>query len=260
MHFLFWRSWFQRALPSAHMGRTMPKVYLSNHDVHSQVLAYDTETGALARHARTELPLGKETDRGFYTEVDGEAYGVFATADGPVFFVGNQRTPLVRGTHAVTLRKGSKSHRFSLTAGGDEVASVWYRAPTVAGTNPYDDDASFQDFFAWVEAGIDTDRFYDWHTSSTKKASAFGEYLWVRNRKTGIFVERYRVIKLGEDEDSLPDRGDVDGVVAGADANDYFQSLVDKHHGAEFECGRTYATGWMTVEKQVVALRDYDYD
>ncbi len=238
----------------------MPKVYLTNHDVHAEVLAYDTDSGGFARHKRSDLPLGKETDRGFYTEVDGGVFGVYATAEGPVFFHDAQRTPLSKGSHGVSLRKGSKSHRFALTQGDEEVAAVWYRAPTTVGTSPYDDDATFHDFFAWLEGSIDTDRFYAWHTSGGKKASAFGEYLWVRNRKTGVFTERYRVIMLGEDEDSLPDRGDVDGVVPGVDANDRFQQLVDRYHGAEFECGRTYATGWTTVEKQVVALRDYDYD
>ena len=239
----------------------MSKVLLTNHDVHDDVLAYETDTGAMSRHPRADLPLGKETDRGFFAQVDADVYGVFAAATGPIFFKNAERIPLVRGEHGVSLRKGSRSHRFALTRGGEELVAVWYRAPQIiAGTNAYDDEPSFNDFFAWVAANIDSERFYTWHTVARKKAGGFGEYLWVRNRTNGQFVERYRVIMAGEDGDALPDRGELDGVVLGAEANNFFQGLVDRFARETFECGRTYATDWKTIEKQVVALRDYDYD
>lgn len=239
----------------------MAKVYLQNNDVHDDVLEYDTETGQGSRHRRKELPLGKKTDRGFFADVDGKIYGVFASPTGPVFFHGDSRHPLEKGAFTVSLRRGSKSHRFSLSRGDDEIVSVWYRAPQAAGTTPYDEDEAFVDFFAWVEANIDSDRFYEWHTfEARKKKRSFGEYLWVRNNSTGKFEERYRVIKLGEDEDELPDRGDVDGVVPGPDANAAFEKLRERFPAPGYECGRTYATDWHTVETQAIPLRDYDYD
>ena len=111
-----------------------------------------------------------------------------------------------------------------------------------------------------MRSNLSQERFFEWHTHVRQELAPYGEYLWVRERRSGRFVERYRVVALGEDPDALPDRGELDDVVPIEDAERFFDALRERFAKEDYECGSTNSTNWSGVEKHALALRDYEYD
>lgn len=135
-------------------------VFVRHHDVASREVAVDPHTGALRRDVARgpDEPLG----RGFFRDVDGRIYGVCASPRGPLFFTDRESTPLAEGAWAARYPPGPYPRRFELVAGGVLRACVDVPAPE--NPDPFDDDDTWNDFFAWLAAGADEPAFHRYLT------------------------------------------------------------------------------------------------
>lgn len=143
----------------------MSRIYLRHHDAADRVLMYDTLSGRNLTLPSDRVPQGRQMDRGFFVDVVGEVYGVYASPRGPVFFHGRQQIPLYN-RDVNMLRRPARDglQKFILQAPGQAPIEVRYRPHTPTHADPWDDDPEFSDFFAWLERSVDQDRFYTWHT------------------------------------------------------------------------------------------------
>lgn len=131
-------------------------ILLRHHDRFDRLLAYWPASGEYREIMRSARPKGSRLWTGYYLTLSGEAFGVYATARGPVFFHNTERHLLPEGETKAEHEAGVKAgvNRFRLTVGGQEIASFEYSAPP-AGVSPYDDD-EMTDFFAWLAKCIQT--------------------------------------------------------------------------------------------------------
>ncbi len=142
----------------------MSRLYLRHHDVASRVLMYDTVGGRNLTVPSDRVPEGRKPNRGFFVDVVGRVYGVYASASGPVFFDGGKRIALHQGKVQVSRHALDDGMMlFRLEALGEDPVEVRYRPVAPTYTHALDDE-EMSDFFTWLEKGLSRERFYTWHT------------------------------------------------------------------------------------------------
>jgi hypothetical protein len=139
----------------------MGQIVLRHHGGVGRALLYDTESG---RHLLVEASRAPSApSRGSFVEVMREVYGVYGSAQGPVFFAGRRRIVLQPRRFAIVRRmlKGGVCG-FVLHAEGEEALEVRYRPP--GDTDPWSHELDPKDFFAWLELNAEQRRFFAWLT------------------------------------------------------------------------------------------------
>lgn len=143
----------------------MTKIFIRNHDQHKYVCEYSVGTGACRELPREEMEAqDSQVSRGFYVRNGEHLIGVFASTEGPVFFI-NEKTYLLRERDwnmEVTQEQDEKRFRFLWKS--EEVLSLNYKDPYGVGTH-FGADEEFVDFYTWIAQRKQSDRFVPYFTS-----------------------------------------------------------------------------------------------
>jgi len=144
----------------------MPTVYLSSYDKYDDFLAYEPATGAfqiLSR--RTVDALGARETLGAFTREGDRVAGVFATPDGPCFFLDAVRVDRAAGQiTATTVELPAGKRRFTLCVDGAPALDIVYAERHGIGTNPYDNTIEDVDLFAMMARGTSRAQFLAGYT------------------------------------------------------------------------------------------------
>jgi hypothetical protein len=148
-------------------------VYLASFDRHDDILAYDTVNGVGRVLARQDFEgLGVLRTFGAFTRDGEHLFGVFASPEGPVFFLDAQQLVGAHGTVSATISPppahgapGGK-HRLTLSVAGGASLSFDYREHAGIGTNPYDTTPEDVDLAAMIAAGIEKKQFFAGYTKN----------------------------------------------------------------------------------------------
>jgi hypothetical protein len=107
---------------------------------------------------------------GAFMREGGQFAGIYASPDGPVFFMNDERLPLRFGDAlATTVKRGDAPfRRFTLTAtdeaGRERTFSMEYREREGIGTNPYDAEIEDVDMLAMIARGVRSREFFEVYT------------------------------------------------------------------------------------------------
>ena len=133
--------------------------WLPHHDIHAKVLHLDTKAGTRDVHPRADAP---QLNRGWFVEVEGALAGVYASAQGPVFFLDRQSVLLNRGARA-SVATGRRRSTFILRADREQIA-LSYQPPADLHTGDMDAGAFHKDFFHWLAESLPEDSFHTYFT------------------------------------------------------------------------------------------------
>ena len=149
----------------------MAKIYLASYDLYLEVLEYDPDSGAAAIIARADFErLGVPFAFGRFTREGSEVMGVFASPEGPVFFLGRHRVVgrfgEIRASVTPTAdATGDERHfRFTLYRGAELEFVFDYRERHGIGTNPYDIEPEDVDWAASIAAGVRREEYFKNYT------------------------------------------------------------------------------------------------
>jgi hypothetical protein len=117
---------------------------------------------------------------GAFTREDPHVAGIFATPEGPVFFVDSQHVLLRFGKASATVTKEPDRPvmHFALTAENDrgetQAFALRYAERFGIGTNPYDNELEDVDLLAMIATNLRNPRFFeaytkDWLTSASER-------------------------------------------------------------------------------------------
>jgi hypothetical protein len=142
------------------------KIYLSSYDKHDELLEYDPRAGTRKILSRREFEaLGANKTMGAFTREADRVAGVYASPDGPTFFLDAERVARpFGGVTAVVEEIGPKRKRFRLTVEGRPLFDLEYRERFGIGTNPYDTEAEDIDLFALIARGTKNAKFFEGYT------------------------------------------------------------------------------------------------
>jgi hypothetical protein len=146
------------------MARTL---YLKSYDRFDEVLGYALPEGEFAIIPRSGLPAGvTDLTFGAFTREGERVAGIFASPEGPVFFLDTRRVVCrFSQTSATTAAASDGSmRRFTLIqedAGSERVEfSLLYEERAGIGANPYDTEPEDIDLFAMIAAGLRREQFF----------------------------------------------------------------------------------------------------
>ena len=156
------------------MTRTL---YLRSYDRFDEVLRYALPEGEFAIIPRSGLTAGvTDLTVGVFTREGERVAGIFASPEGPVFFLDTRRVVCrFSQTSAITAATSDGSmRRFTLIqedAASERVEfSLLYEEREGIGTNPYDTEPEDIDLFAMIATGLRREQFFlhftrDWPQS-----------------------------------------------------------------------------------------------
>ncbi|MGE5416711.1 MAG: hypothetical protein ACM3UZ_08110 [Acidobacteriota bacterium] len=140
------------------------QIILRNHDVYERVGIYNIANGEFEEKLRSDLPDLKETWRGFYITNEKDILGLFASVQGPVFFVNNKMYLLSEKEWSFKIDALSDSKNiFHFYYGGIEEYSSSYTKPTDLSVHAYADE-EFMDFYQWLLTKKDSKTFVSFYT------------------------------------------------------------------------------------------------
>jgi hypothetical protein len=108
--------------------------------------------------------------RGAFMREGGQFAGIFASPDGPVFFMNEERLPLRYGCSSarIVTQPDTPMMHFTLTAtdeyGHAYTFSMHYRERYGIGTNPYDNDPEDIDLLALIAKNLSRETFFTRYT------------------------------------------------------------------------------------------------
>lgn len=137
-------------------------IWLKNYDNARLVLEYDPATGKAMEVAKD---LAGATSRGFYINSGHDVVGVYASPDGPIFFVNRDRYPMTDTAFGVEHHPGAKEHRFTARRGGAPVFDVAYPPRTDWGHDNWSADEESADWFLWLAGSAKQAQFYRYYTA-----------------------------------------------------------------------------------------------
>ena len=144
----------------------MATVYLHSYDRYDEYLAYEPATGAFQLLSRrTVEQLGARETLGAFTREGDRVGGVFATPQGPCFFLDAAR--VVHGAGAITATTAelpAGQRRFTLSVDATPVLDIVYAERHGIGTNPYDNTIEDVDLFAMMARGTTSAQFIAGYT------------------------------------------------------------------------------------------------
>jgi hypothetical protein len=137
-------------------------IWLQNYDKGRLVLEYDSATGKALEIAKD---LAGATSRGYYVNSGHDVVGVYASPDGPIFFVNRDRYPMKEPTFSVEHRHGIQEHRFTARCGGAPVLDALYPPRTDWGYDNWTADEEAADWFLWLAGSVKQAQFYRYYTA-----------------------------------------------------------------------------------------------
>lgn len=144
------------------------KVYLKSYDTYDDVLEYHVSTGAARRMTRTEFEAqGMSFTFGDFTRERWQVMGVFASPEGPVFFLDSVRVLGYFGEIDARLVRqidDDRTYHFTLSVGGQVKFRFAYRARLGIGANPYDNELEDVDLAALIATGVRSEQFFKIYT------------------------------------------------------------------------------------------------
>jgi len=126
------------------------------------VCIYKPESGEFEEKDRSEISDIKETWRGFYKDTDKGLVGVFATDQGPVFFVNDSTYLLTEGDWDFIIEEMGDKNAFTFYYNGQEQFKIEYIKTKDLGIHPYADE-EFMDFFVWMSKKKESKSFIDFY-------------------------------------------------------------------------------------------------
>jgi hypothetical protein len=149
-------------------------VYLGSYDLYVEILEYRLPEGKYTVISRDAFVLlGVPLAFGWFAREDQHVAGVFASPDGPVFFMDDRYLVGRYGgtSAAVETAAGRSRMRFTLHHEGRLEFVVDYQERLGIGANPYDNEPEDVDLFALMATGTKNERFFraytrDWVTAS----------------------------------------------------------------------------------------------
>ena len=140
----------------------MSPIYIENFDSQSKICEYSSE-------ARREIPLeelkeqGAALTKGAYVR-NGERYiGVYASQQGPQFFVDALVYSLSEGNWDMEVSQDGDRKRFRFLWQGKEVLNLNYHEPYGYGTH-FAADEELVDFYLWMSKKKGSQRFITYYT------------------------------------------------------------------------------------------------
>lgn len=125
------------------MGR---RIWIAHHDVHAKALRYDVDTGSADAKARADAP---RLARGFYVDIPGGVAGLYASPEGPTFFIDDKRIP-VDDAVRVAVERGRRRNVFRLHRADALEVELSYAKPTDIGVGDAFSSEFDRDFFVWL--------------------------------------------------------------------------------------------------------------
>lgn len=144
-------------------------VHLKSYDLYAEILEYSLPEGKFAILPRTQFEQrGIALTFGAFSREGDQVAGVFASPEGPVFFLNARHVVGRFGRASATvsdLAVAFKSRRmFRLThreeAGKETEFTVIYDARLGLGANPYDNEDEDIDLFAMIASGVRLEQFF----------------------------------------------------------------------------------------------------
>jgi hypothetical protein len=141
-------------------------IYLRSYDRYDDILAYRLPEGAVAILTRSGFAaLGPALNFGAFCREGERVAGVFASPDGPVFFLDAQHVVGRFGRTSAAVTDGPLPSTQSFTFAHEAVAfTLVYRKRHGIGTNPYDNDEADVDLFAMIASGVRREAFFRGYT------------------------------------------------------------------------------------------------
>ncbi|SRR5258708_1144870 len=148
-------------------------VYLKSYDRYDEILEYRLPEGQFAILAQDKFSLrGIPLTFGAFCREGEQVAGVFASPDGPVFFLDGQHVVGRFGQTSATVDdvtvQGLPRRRFSFThqepASGKIKFRLYYKERLGIGTNPYDNEEEDIDLLAMIASGVRHETFFRLYT------------------------------------------------------------------------------------------------
>jgi hypothetical protein len=142
-------------------------IYLQEHDTYNLICLYNTATGHYEKRTRQELGLDsiEDTWTGFAKYADDDVVGIFATNNGPVFFINGNMYHLKDNEWDFFVERGNDAiNIFSFMYNGGKVYETRYKKVTCLDVHAFADEA-FMDFFIWMSLHKESPTFMDYYTT-----------------------------------------------------------------------------------------------
>jgi hypothetical protein len=144
----------------------MNPIYLQENDTYNLICQYNTVTGHFEKKTRQELGLDSIEDAwtGFAKYTDNDVVGVFASTNGPVFFINEKMYPLSENEWDFFVEPENDTiNIFSFIYNGEKVYETRYKRVTCLDVHAFADE-EFMDFFIWMSLKKKSPMFLTYYT------------------------------------------------------------------------------------------------
>ncbi|MEM9539279.1 MAG: hypothetical protein AAGA60_07170 [Cyanobacteria bacterium P01_E01_bin.42] len=143
----------------------MNYIYLANDERGDIILAYNPDSGE-SKEIENSRSREEKMERGYYTNIEGNFYGIYASVSGPIFFKNESRYLLSRGSCRATLETENNINHFTLYSGETAIVSVSYQPSQYKDYDNWSSDEELTDMFLRIKNALETDRFFEFYTQN----------------------------------------------------------------------------------------------
>jgi hypothetical protein len=145
----------------------MNPIYLQEHDTYNLICQYNTVTGHFEKKTRQELASVEDLWTGFAKYADNDVAGLFATNNGPVFFINENMYPLKENEWDFFVEQENDAiNIFSFVYNGKQVYETRYKKVTTLDVHAFADE-EFMDFYTWMSLKKKSPTFIDYYTAQS---------------------------------------------------------------------------------------------
>jgi hypothetical protein len=136
-------------------------IYLPSYDRYDDILEYQLPEGTFTVLSRHEFTLRSHAlTFGSFTREGQHVAGVFASPQGPIFFLDSRYLVGRLGATSSSVRVDGETMHFTLTHEEKIEFELTYQERIGIGTNPYDNEQEDVDLLAMLAAGMRKEQFF----------------------------------------------------------------------------------------------------
>lgn len=136
---------------------------LRNFDVFQRVLYYEEAQGKFEEIERTSEIKETDFSRGYYVNYHGDVIGVFASVEGPKFFLNGHIMMLGDRKLRVEVTSVSNRNLATFYQGDNKLFDLSYPKATYIETDPYATE-EMTDFYIWLQNSLGDEDFYRYYS------------------------------------------------------------------------------------------------